>query len=49
MVVTVLRVVPLEVTRLPVVEVYSFRIGILSGAEGSAIVVKLVREAQLEF
>jgi len=42
-------VVPLDVTRLPVVEVGSFPGGIVAGVETSSVVVKFVGEDQLEF
>ena len=42
-------VVPLEVARLPVVEVGSLPEGIVTGIETPSVVVKFVREDQLEF
>ena len=42
-------VVPLEVARLPMVEVASFPEGIVAGVEGSPVVVEFVREDQLGF
>jgi len=41
-------IIPLEVARLPVVEVDGFPIWIVAGVEGSAVVVEFVREDQLE-
>ena len=42
------RVVPLEVARLPIVEVGSFPVRIVAGIEGSSVVVEFVRENQLQ-
>ena len=43
------RVIPLEVTCLPVVEVGGFPVWIVAGVEGSTVVVEFVREDQLKF
>jgi len=42
-------VVPLEVTRLPIVEVGIFTKGTVAGVENSFVVVEFVREDQIEF
>ena len=41
-------VIPLEVSRLPVVEVDGFPIWIVARVKGSTVVVEFVREDQLE-
>jgi len=41
-------VIPLEVARLPVVEVDGFPIWIVARVKGSTVVVEFVREDQLE-
>ena len=42
------RVIPLEVTRLPIVEIGGFPVRIVAGIEGSSVVVEPVRENQLQ-
>jgi hypothetical protein len=42
-------VIPLEVTRLPVVEVDSFPEWVVAGVERSTVIVEFVREDQLKF
>jgi len=41
------RVIPLEVTRLPVVQVDGFPVWIVSGVESPSVIVKFIREDQL--
>ena len=42
-------VVPLEITGLPVVEVGSFPVWIVTGVETSTVLVEFVRKNELEF
>lgn len=43
------RVIPLEVTGLPVVEVASFPVWIVTGVETSTILVEFIRKYEFEF
>ena len=42
-------VIPLKVTGLPVVEVVSFPVWIVTGVESSTVLVEFVRKDELEF